>query len=96
VLTVIAREGRSVSDFLTSLTEWRILGSEGLLTLVSITDQDAQKAAEIYAFTGASGLSLGDRLCVATGLRLRLPILTADRLWGELDIPNADIRLIRD
>ena len=41
------------------------------------------------------GLSLGDRACISLGIRLRLPIYTADKIWAELKLENADIRLIR-
>lgn len=40
------------------------------------------------------GLSLGDRACVALGLQLSSPVLTADRNWKELDI-GAEVRAIR-
>jgi ribonuclease VapC len=35
--------------------------------------------------TRGSGLSLGDRLCLALGLRLDLPVATADAMWEWLD-----------
>jgi len=42
------------------------------------------------------GLSLGDRLCLATASRLGCPVLTADRPWLELAGPlQLDIRCIR-
>lgn len=30
-------------------------------------------------------LSLGDRLCIALGMRRNEPVMTADRAWGESD-----------
>ncbi len=41
------------------------------------------------------GLSLGDRACLALARHLELPVLTADRVWTELDI-GVEVRLIRD
>ena len=41
------------------------------------------------------GLSLGDRACISLGIKLGLPIYTADKIWAELKLENADIRLIR-
>jgi ribonuclease VapC len=40
------------------------------------------------------GLSLGDRACLAPGLKLGVPVLTADRKWlqAELDIKIVAIR----
>ena len=44
--------------------------------------------------TLALGLSLGDRLCLATALSLEVPVLTTDRAWRELDI-GARVEVIR-
>lgn len=41
------------------------------------------------------GLSLGDRVCLALGLHIQYPVLTADRDWGKLPNMVLDIRLIR-
>ena len=41
------------------------------------------------------GLSLGDRACISLGIKLGLAIYTADKIWAELKLENADIRLIR-
>ena len=38
-------------------------------------------AGLIRALTDRTGLSLGDRFCLAPGRRLRAPVLTADRQW---------------
>lgn len=40
------------------------------------------------------GLSLGDRACLALAVRLALPVVTADRGWGALDltIPVVSVR----
>ena len=40
------------------------------------------------------GLSLGDRACLALARRERLPVMTADRPWAELDL-GVEIVLIR-
>ena len=95
VLTVVIRKGGTASEFEQRLTSMGILGDDGLLTLLGITADDARLAAELYPTTAPAGLSLGDRLCYATGLRLRLPIVTAERSWPALDIAGADVRCIR-
>lgn len=42
------------------------------------------------------GLSLGDRACLATAMAHQLPVLTADRVWKELEgALNLQIELIR-
>ncbi len=40
------------------------------------------------------GLSLGDRACLATAVEQNLPVLTADRVWAELEL-DVEIRIIR-
>jgi PIN domain nuclease of toxin-antitoxin system len=44
--------------------------------------------------SGASACPLADRACLALGLRLGGPVVTADRVWGKLDI-GIEIILIR-
>jgi PIN domain nuclease of toxin-antitoxin system len=47
----------------------------------AVTEVDAERAAALWR--QGSGLSLGDRLCLALSLRLGCDALTADRAWGE-------------
>lgn len=44
---------------------------------------DAERAAELWQ--AGSGLSLGDRLCLALGERTDAVVWTADRHWGTGD-----------
>ena len=44
--------------------------------------------------TQALGLSLGDRACLATAQPEKIPVLTADRAWANLDL-GLDIHIIR-
>lgn len=60
----------------------RLLASFGL-QVVDVTADDAQIAAELWR--AGRSLSLGDRLCLALGLRLRLDVATADGAWGGID-----------
>lgn len=50
------------------------------LTVEPVTLDDAERAASIWS--PESGLSLGDRLCLALGDRMNSTILTGDRRWG--------------
>ena len=61
-----------------------------------VTREDVAAQARIRRLDvgGRLGLSLGDRLCLALGLRLDAPVITADRVWAELDLP-IEVVLIR-
>ena len=54
----------------------------------------ALTAGLLRPLTRSAGLSLGDRACLALGMRLRLPVLTADRIWAGLDL-DVEVRLVR-
>jgi ABC-type antimicrobial peptide transport system ATPase subunit len=54
----------------------------------------AHIAGSLWQQTKALGLSLGDRACLALAIQLNLPVLTADKLWQQLDVGVA-IQLIR-
>ncbi len=59
-----------------------------------VLGSDGERAADLW--TSAPGLSLADRLCLAVGWRLGVPVLTADRRWAELeDATGVPIELIR-
>lgn len=55
----------------------------------------AQAACEFAVLGKTHGISFADRACVATALVLKLPMLTADRLWRDAFPSSLDIRLIR-
>lgn len=63
--------------------DWEL--SRGLLLtygleVVPVLSADAETAARMW--TRGSGLSLADRLCLATGQRLEATVWTADTAWG--------------
>jgi ribonuclease VapC len=60
----------------------RLLASFGL-TVVDVTADDAEIAAELWE--PGTALSLGDRLCLALGLRLEAPVATADAVWVTVE-----------
>lgn len=73
----------------------KILSS--LLEDVIIVDEEiAYLSSEIISFTKEYGLSLGDRVCIATGIIKQYPIITTDRIWGKLKIPNVNIVMARE
>ena len=65
------------------------------LHTIPFDDALAFEAAALRLPTRRFGLSLGDRACLALAKRERLPALTTDRAWSDLDI-GVEVRLIRD
>ena len=57
------------------------------------TLEDGEQAARLWMQT-KHGLSLGDRACLALGLRLDSVVLTSNRAWELLDL-NANVELIQ-
>jgi PIN domain nuclease of toxin-antitoxin system len=66
----------------------------GLLEVVPLDEADGVAIARLRATTRHHGLSLGDRACLATGLRLGQPVITADRSLATTDT-GATVRVIR-
>jgi ribonuclease VapC len=50
--------------------------------------------AALRAPTVKFGLSLGDRACLALAQQLKLPVMTADKIWANLDI-GVEIKVVR-
>ncbi|MGH9065500.1 MAG: type II toxin-antitoxin system VapC family toxin [Acidimicrobiales bacterium] len=65
------------------------------LDVEPFTEPDSQACAALRPGTRPFGLSLGDRACLALGLRLGQAVLTADRVWTELDV-GVTVELIRE
>lgn len=65
------------------------------LTVVSVDKEQAIIAGLLRVETRALGLSLGDRMCLALGLRLKQPVITTDRQWAKLKIEGLEIRVMR-
>ena len=64
------------------------------LNIIDFTEDDGKLSASLWSIGKSLGLSLADRACIATGLRLKTKIITADRVWKELKI-DSQIHLIR-
>lgn len=64
------------------------------LEIIPFDEEQAFRAGLLSAYTQPLGLSLGDRACLALALTTQSPLLTADRVWKDLDIGVA-ISLIR-
>jgi len=64
------------------------------LSIAPFTLQDAELTAALWPQVRSLGLSLGGRACLSLGLRLGLPVITADRAWKRLRL-GIDVRVIR-
>jgi ribonuclease VapC len=64
------------------------------LHVVPFDASHARTAARLRSITRHAGLSLGDRACLALGLRLGRPVITADRVWASLNL-GVEIVVIR-
>lgn len=92
VLSRLADAGEEAATAHLRLQEYGLIG--GLLEVVPLTEEDAVAIAWLRPATRAQGLSLGDRACLATGLRLGRPVLTADRSWTAVNV-GVTVRQIR-
>lgn len=70
-----------------------VLAYLGLETM-PFDEEQAFRAGFLFAHTPPLGLSLGDRACLALALTTHTTVLTADRVWKDLDI-GVEIKLIR-
>jgi len=87
-LTTLQRIGMAPQESLLLITDI-------IVTIVPFDLEQAGYVAELQSKVQHKGLSLGDRACIALGIKLQVPIYTADRVWAELQLNGADIKLIR-
>ena len=92
VLSKAAEEGQRPEELVRRLEAQGILGRA--VEVVPMTGIDATIIAALRLPTRSAGLSLGDRACLALGMRLQLPVLTTDRIWAGLDL-DVEVRVIR-
>ena len=84
VLSKLAEVGEDPQDVSDNLRRRGLLG--GKLVVSPFGPDDAVMIARLHRTTRAHGLSLGDRACLGLALRLRVPAVTADRVWSRLKI----------
>ncbi len=91
----------SLAEIVTKCIEWE-LDPDDAVTFVrdtgmnvhDFTGDDAILAGRLAVGVPKGVLSLGDRACIATAVRLKATAVTADRVWAELALP-CPIELIR-
>jgi PIN domain nuclease of toxin-antitoxin system len=64
------------------------------IEVVPMTAEIAATAATLGATGSRYGLSLGDRACLATAADRNVPVVTADRVWAELNL-GIDVIAVR-
>ncbi len=62
--------------------------------VLDVDRRRAGSAGALHAETRRTGVSLGDRFCLALAKELNLPALTADRRWKTLGL-GIEVQLIR-
>lgn len=92
VLSKVAESGAQPEALIEALEARGILGQA--LAVLPLLPEDGLAIARLRPATKALGLSLGDRACLALGLRLGLPILTTDRAWAKLAL-SVEVRVVR-
>lgn len=63
-------------------------------SIVDFTLERAWDTARLRLLTRHQGLSLGDRACLSLAIEHDLPVMTTDRVWGELNVGIA-VNIVR-
>ncbi len=64
------------------------------IEIIPFNTDHAYRTGALRSKTKKLGLSLGDRACLATAVREKLPVLTADKTWRTLKL-DIHIEVIR-
>ncbi|MDG1437297.1 MAG: type II toxin-antitoxin system VapC family toxin [Rickettsiaceae bacterium] len=88
VLNVLGRNNLSAEESIPLINDM-------ITEIIPFDIDQAELSAKLSLDTSIQGLSLGDRACIALGMQMKLPIYTADQLWGKVKLPNANIILAR-
>jgi ribonuclease VapC len=93
VLSRLAESGVDPEQLSAELAAEGIVG--GLLDVRPLDAADAPVIGRLRPLTREHGLGLGDRACLALGIRTGLPILTADAAWAGLGVEGITTHQIR-
>lgn len=100
-ITRAAMSSVSLAEIVTKCIEWALDPDDALafvrgagINVHDFTGDDAMLAGRLATTASKGVLSLGDRACIATAIRLGATAVTADRAWATLDLP-CPVELIR-
>ncbi|MGH8567800.1 MAG: hypothetical protein ACREXU_07215 [Gammaproteobacteria bacterium] len=62
--------------------------------MTPLLPEECAAIARLRSMSKDLGLSLGNRACLALGVRLGLPVPTADREWQKLAL-SVEVRAVR-
>ncbi len=65
------------------------------LNVIPVDEHTALLAGSLIKETRSLGLSLGDRLCLATAIIRKEAAVTADKAWAKLKLKDLDVVIIR-
>lgn len=88
VLNVLVRNNLPIA-------ETAPLINDMIAEIIAFDAEHAALTAQLSLDVSIKGLSLGDRACIALGMKMKLPVYTADQIWQKVNLPNAEISLIR-
>lgn len=71
-----------------------IIGAESIIRPADFTAAHAKEAAALRGISHAAGLGIADRACLALAKTMKLPALTADRVWAGVEA-GVEVRVIR-
>jgi ribonuclease VapC len=91
----------NVAEVVTKCVEWQYPEAVALdviescgIAVVALQQDHAVLAGQLRRKVPKGVLSLGDRACIATAIRMNATAVTADRVWSTLDL-GCKIELIR-
>ena len=92
----------NVAEAVLILQQFHVQSQESLTLITDIISNimpfDLEQAiyvAELESHVQNKDLSLGDKICIALGIKLQMPVYTTKHKWSELNIDKADIKVIK-
>jgi PIN domain nuclease of toxin-antitoxin system len=92
----------NIAEVLIRLERLEIVSEEALPLIEDAVNEiipfdlkQASEVAELQKHVRHKGISLGNKACIALGIKLNAEIYTADKIWSQLDLENAKIKQIR-